>query len=423
MNAWMWSVWLALLSLDCANTDTIRRVPPNKRTTAGAQAPRDAGQLDAERGAAGRAGSNSRDAAVDEDDAGPRRSPPPEKPAVTPQAGQGGASAGAAGYAGAAPVAGSPGAETPPDAATALNRDADLTGSVWVDSLPRDYGVEAFSVTGTPWRTITANLDQLTPSADGTRYAYVSNDDARDTSEIGLVNAVTLDTLSRMQVPGHAYFPRPALHDPQLVIVSLRSATETSTLVDYVFFNVPQATEVARVAGIGALNWLPDGRYLRITSTGEIYLGELTGVEVPNGTLALPEGTTAGFFAVNQQGTRIAIRVIKASSQGADRDVYVANIDGSQFERFTKTTLTSYAFFSPDGRYLLFNYDPDLRCGAHSELTGCLHSDCRIYYAPADRRGIVINGGPEDPSRLGAIGSSGKRSDVPCDPIGWVAGP
>ncbi|MEY4515523.1 MAG: hypothetical protein RLZZ450_7645, partial [Pseudomonadota bacterium] len=82
------------------------------------------------------------------------------------------------------------------------------------------------------------------------------------------------------------------------------------------------------------------------------------------------------------------------------------DIDGAHLERFTKTTLSSYAFWSPDGRFLVFNHDPDLRCGNNVSIS-CTHLNSELHYAPESARELVVSSAsPPRPHGLNEKGTA-----------------
>jgi WD40-like Beta Propeller Repeat len=305
---------------------------------------------------------------------------------------------------------------------------ASMPGGVLWKKYTRTNGVDAFSLEGGPFRNVTPSLTQLAPTFDGTRYAYAQEIAAKDLpangpvgyaeTEVGVVDTDARQTLHLHRFPFVILKPQPSPTETALVL-ALGQTSTIATSRSWVLLDLAKGLVLKTMAADGWAAWLPDGRYLRLLGGGELVVGSAAGEESPFGKLSLPLGTGAGPFTINPSGTRMAVRVYSSAGSGGGVDVYLANIDGSEFQRFTKTGWSSYGVWSPDGKYLAFNYDRDVRCGDGVSLQ-CNHMDCEVHYAPESARDLTIERTQNDAPLFAARYVDGRLVNVPCDIVAWI---
>jgi len=130
--------------------------------------------------------------------------------------------------------------------------------------------------------------------------------------------------------------------------------------------------------------WLPDGSYLLLGNDGSRVIRGAGGLEKKLPSLIFPVGYALGFdMWINPEGTRHTFQL----KGGAGVDVFIASISGSSVERVTQTGQSSYALWSPDGRFLAVNSDPALKYGSCADGADQLyHQQTNIYVISADVR-------------------------------------
>lgn len=330
--------------------------------------------------------------------------------------------------------AGAPGAdpESGPAPASTPTRGAQQPGGIVWKTYNRVSGMETFSLEGEPWRRVSPKLSDLAPTFDGKRYAYArplhspnipfEQAPAFDNqTEVGVVETESGQTIHQVTLTANISRARPSPVNPALVLAFAAPFGSQRGVLEWIVIDVAQQKIVTRFPGWGWATWLPDGSYMQLLPDGKLRVGSADSTGAPFGALAVPPGAVVGDrFSVNPQGTRIAVPIYTGAG---NVDIYVANLDGSKLERFTKTGMSSYGIWSPDGGHLLFDYDSDApRCGEKVTLT-CSHPACEIHFAAESARDVAIDRTAKGSSQLSARGQTGSPYFVPCKVIAWTPHP
>lgn len=298
--------------------------------------------------------------------------------------------------------------EVPTDAAPSQP----AAGRLWRRYAPTD-GTALLSLEGAPWRRVTSEAHDVHPTPDGSRFASALPTAAA--TRLTIVDTESLRTLFEVHSDEYVLTPLPSPTAPNMLLGLARPFSNTTSGGYVVLYDLSAVREVSRSLGLTGVAWLPDGRWLGLSGDGTLTAHAIDGTAERIGGLTLPSGTRVAHFAVNAQGTRLAIGLVTGAERSGDRDIWVADIDGSHLERFTQTTQSSRAWWSPDGNHLAFESDPDT-CGLS---TDCFHSSCVVYVAAASARNVRVGGTPADPLRFYALREDGARGEVRCFINGW----
>ena len=159
--------------------------------------------------------------------------------------------------------------------------------------------------------------------------------------------------------------------------------------------------------------WLPDGRLLRVHAGGAISAMALDGRETPLGAVQWPQGWELGAVFASPDGQQLAVRLDGKASK--DHDLWVMRTDGQGFGRFTTTQMTTYAVWSPDGRYLAFNKDTGASCSDAS-----CYGSCKVWYAPATARNVAAVDASRDAWQFTVRDTRGGSTQLGCQLLAWT---
>jgi Tol biopolymer transport system component len=166
------------------------------------------------------------------------------------------------------------------------------------------------------------------------------------------------------------------------------------------------------------VNWLPDGRYLRVSANGAITTAMPGATPAAGGTVAIPTGREIRGVWVNPQGSQMAMQLIVpgASDRGIDEsDLWVATTNGSGLAQLTDTGITSYAKWSPDGDHIAFDTDTGLVCNGG----GCT-GQCSLWYTSASSRSVKALESSNDAEHFRVKNSRGEERSLGCDLLSWT---
>jgi hypothetical protein len=293
-----------------------------------------------------------------------------------------------------------------------------LEGRLWHTNYALDFldGTQIASAEGDMPQAVTNDLPAW-PWADGSQYATADWDTSDDETTVTLSATGSNAVLHRIVFEGYlrGIKPSPVSKD---VILATWGEDSVSPAV-YVFYNMATRT-VLDVFDVdeASLNWLPDGRYIRITDNGAISTGTVGGSRQAAGSFAVPGGGWAvNNVWVNPQGTQMVLQLwIKLNTGTIDRsDLWVANLDGSAAGRLTNTGLTSYGKWSPDGAHVAFDVDTGLTCGGG----GCAGS-CGLWYAESTARAVLALPSSGDAEKFTVKNSRGEERSLGCELLAWT---
>jgi Tol biopolymer transport system component len=101
------------------------------------------------------------------------------------------------------------------------------------------------------------------------------------------------------------------------------------------------------------------------------------------GHLDVPADRFMGDFSVSPTGEQFIMMMNRRGTTSPEPDLWIGNIDGSEFEQLTATKLTATATWSPDGRYVAYTTDTGSSCNSY----GCL-GYCEQWYTPVNLRKV-----------------------------------
>lgn len=273
--------------------------------------------------------------------------------------------------------------------------------------------------------TQVARLDNAAPSLvdvdrfavpwpDGSQYILTDYRPSRGETLITVKETGTRRTIFEVTYNGYARTPQPSPVSKNVVLMTVgNSSTDPA---DYAFINLRTRSIVDSFdASTGSVDWLPDGRYLRLSTSGQITLATPGGARTPAGSFSL-QGRSLGSLRVNAQGTQFIVTLTDSSTALTQRDLWVAHIDGSNAGRLTSTNITSYGHWSPDGRHIAFDADT----GAVCNNAGCVGT-CEIWFvASTARNANPLPSFPGEASRFSVRNASGGTAALGCELLAWL---
>lgn len=253
------------------------------------------------------------------------------------------------------------------------------------------------------------------PWPDGTQYVLTDYRPSRGETTITVKETGTRRVIFEVIYNGYATAPQPSPVSKDVVLMTVgNSITEPA---DYAFINLRTRSIVDRfAAGNVSVDWLPDGRYLQLATNGQISLGTPGGSRAPAGSFNL-QGRKLGQVQVNRQGSQFLVTLTNDNGALAQRDLWVANIDGGNAGRLTSTDITSYGHWSPDGRHIAFDVDTGFLCNN----TGCLGS-CEIWFvASTSRNADPLPSFPGEAARFRVRSNGGTTANLGCALLAWLS--
>lgn len=322
---------------------------------------------------------------------------------------------GGGGDAGSSAPAPSPAPPTGPGTGGNPGPSTAPTGRLWHNNYALDI------VDGTQ----VANLDNTAPGVidsdrfavpwpDGTQYVLTDYRPSRGETTIAVKETGTRRTVFEVVYNGYATTPQPSPVSKDIVLMTVgNSITDPA---DYAFINLRTRSIVSRFAQAGVrADWLPDGRYLQLSTSGQISLGTPGGARTPAGSFNL-QGRRLEAVRVNPQGTQFIVTLVDTSGALTRSDLWVANIDGSNAGRLTGTDITHYGHWSPDGRHIAFDADTGSVCNN----SGCLGS-CEIWYvANTVRNAQPLPSFPGEAAAFQVRDQRGSSKRLGCEVLAWL---
>jgi len=129
---------------------------------------------------------------------------------------------------------------------------------------------------------------------------------------------------------------------------------------------------------------------MRLTADGKRWGGALGEEEKELPGFELPEGYSLGTsWSISPDDKQIVLHLQRNANGAWSDDLWVGSMEGGPLQRLTRTTISSYALWSPDGRFIAFNTDPDLHaaCGI-SFSPARWHQNARVHYVDASARDV-----------------------------------
>lgn len=307
-----------------------------------------------------------------------------------------------------------PAANEPPPPPPPSPQPTGLSGRLWHNNYALDArsGTQIASPAGA--MPSLASIDKyVEPWPDGTQYAKTHWDVVAKTTDLDLVDMASGTTLRGVVAPGYLRNVRPSPVDKNIVMATL--GDDTVSPADTVFIDVAAVQVLKRFSADDPVNWLPDGRYLRIHADGTLHAATVSGAEQQVGRVDPPANHVVQDLWVNRQASKIALRVRHDVDPVDETDVWLANMDGSGLERLTQTKMTAYARWSPDGNHIAFDVDTGHVCTG----AGCMGT-CELWYVPSTARNVRALAASGDALRFSVKNEQGGTQTLGCDLLAWT---
>ena len=295
---------------------------------------------------------------------------------------------------------------------------ATLSGRLWHNNYALDFvdGTQISSLAQTLPLLVTGNKTAI-PWPDGSQYVTADWNVFDDNTVVTVRDTASGATLHTLNFRGYVRSLRPS---PVSKSMLLATWGEDSVSPAYrIFVDLPGQQVLSMLpAGDGPIQWLPDGRYVKVSSSGWIEAGPVGGTTSLLGQLSLPAGKTLGNIDINPQGTQMTLRLMVFNNAGGmdESDIWVANLDGSGLGQLTNTKISSYGQWSPDGRYVAFDVDTGLVCGG-----GTCAGSCGLWYAPATSRNVLALDSSGDAFKFRIRNRSNSERVLGCELLGWTS--
>ncbi|HVL02471.1 MAG TPA: hypothetical protein VM553_21775, partial [Dongiaceae bacterium] len=293
--------------------------------------------------------------------------------------------------------------------------DPVLSGHLWHTNYALDYldGAQIASLNGELPQRVT-NSNPAWPWRDGTQYVVAD----ADTDSTAVSVRITGSSNTRYDYDFDGYVrdvkPSPISKDVMLATWSEDSISDAT----YEVFDLANAESLQSIIAEDLfVDWLPDGRLLRVTASGQITASAIGGATQALGALDIPDGREIHRMWVNAQGTQLALRLVTLAVDGSiDRsDLWIADIDGNNLGQLTDTGISNYAKWSPDGRHIAFDTDTGLTCNGG----GCV-GQCSLWYVDADARKVLALESSGDAEHFRVKDSKGNQATLGCELQAWT---
>lgn len=290
----------------------------------------------------------------------------------------------------------------------------DLEGRLWHTNYALDFldGTQIASAEGGMPATVTNDLPAW-PWPDGSQYVVADAEDGytdvttRTTASGAVVDAVRFE--------GYLRAVKPSPVSKQVILATWSEDSVSPSA--YVFYNLAALTVLDVFDTDDAVvDWLPDGRYLRISATGAITTAQPGAAAQANGSVSIPAGREIHNAWVNPQGTQMALQFIVRHASGSieESDLWVSGANGSSLGRLTDTGISQYGNWSPDGLRIAFDTDTGFACDG-----GCV-GECSIWHVEASARNVKALPSSNDADHFMVKNSRGDERQLGCELLAWT---
>jgi hypothetical protein len=308
---------------------------------------------------------------------------------------------------GPAPVP-APAPEPPPPPAA-----AQLQGRLWHDDYALDYrhGTQIASLEGN-LPTLATTSDGASPWPDGTQFV-ITDSSKLDYTDLKVIDLASSQTLYSLRAPGYLRGVRPSPTSKTMVMAEI--GDDSISPADTIVIDLTTGAVLRRFSDEEPMNWLPDGRYMRVLGDGSLRIGSVDGGEVDAGRVQPPPDHTAVAFHVSPKGDKMTWTIVHHISPTPETDIWVSDLDGSHLERVTQTKMSNYGIWSPDGSKIAFDVDTGSFCTGF----GCM-GGCNLWWVPITSRNVIAVPASGDALRFTVKNSYGLDRTLGCDLMGWT---
>jgi hypothetical protein len=131
-----------------------------------------------------------------------------------------------------------------------------------------------------------------------------------------------------------------------------------------------------------------------------------------------PAGRRVRHLKVQPGGTRLLMGMLAISATGnvEGNDLWLTNLDGSNTVRYTRTNVSSYGVWSPDGQRIAFDVDPGSVCTG-----GTCTGNCAIWHAPATAKELnPLPAAPGGAAQFEVHNAQGRSRKLGCNLLAWT---
>jgi hypothetical protein len=274
--------------------------------------------------------------------------------------------------------------------------NATPTGTVWHNSTPTDAGGSGSKVaqfSGNPNKLIDSNSTAV-PTPDGRKYVTydynTSPGSSGNVTTLQVKDVVSGSVLRSVVFQGYVRDVRPSPLSSDVVLVKWSStAGIRETNIEQVVVDLAQRKAIDTLGGADVVaNWLGDGRYLLLQANGNLLTATPGGTRTAAGRVVVDGRTVWGLW-VSPLGNQMitAWRVTPGASEGSaiPKDLWISDLNGGSLERFTNSGKAGRAGWSPDGKFISYEIEPESVCTGFS----CGSPYCFAFYAPASSRNLT----------------------------------
>jgi len=289
-----------------------------------------------------------------------------------------------------------------------------VSGRLWHEDYALDFrdGTQIASPDGGLPAQVTAELDAW-PWPDGSQYATTDWNSDDEYTTLKVVDTASGNVLYSATSNRYLRVGAPSPVNKSMLLLSI--ADDVISPEDWIFVDLSTMTTVKQFPANDYISWLPDGRYLAVSVSGAMHIGQVDGGDTPAGQLSLPPGRQVGGVWVNRQGTQMALRLENPNTTDGEADIWVAGMDGSNLGRVTQTTMSYFPKWSPDGRTLAFDVDTGHFCNG----VGCMGS-CNLWWVPVEARNVVALPASGDANRFYVKDRDGQQQILGCELLAWT---
>lgn len=292
------------------------------------------------------------------------------------------------------------------------------TGVLWHNDFSLDLrnGVHLSPLNGDPPSQITNQPDSdVAVWPDGKQYIVPRRDIARDITDITVIDRATGNTVYQGQAAGYLRNVEPSPTDKRLAKVR-QSQNSASAFEEHVL-DLSAMQSRLTISDNVWFALMPDGRYMLIDlNSGNMHVASLdVAGETTVGHLEVPADRRMGQFGVSPDGKRFLMPLTRRGSATNETDLWIGNVDGTDFEQFTDTKVFGGAAWSPDGRYVAYVTDTGISCGA-----GTCQGVCQQWYSSVDQRKVKGMAGTPGSEVFTVRNRSGGTTRLGCSVLAWT---